>query len=1137
MLTSPEKSKNNCTLFSLRRFFLFLFFLLTTLPNFAQQSTVIKHDIYAQFKNYSLGATVYDILQDSYDVVWMATSAGLIRFDGAYFTTFSPESNILFPSKHVTCVVEDVKKNIWIGTANGLLRFERKSNDFTLFKHDAADSQTISADFIKALYADSEGFIWVVSQSETMDIIDIQSNKISRKPIYNIDTDAHQFCAIYLDSGNDLWLGEQLLPPTRLKSKNIDNEFIKTISCDEKLLEATSFAETKEGMLLAVGNAPNVYRYDRENSCFRLIARLAASKYNVLTVDRSDRIWVGSFGSGLAQIDMEKNVITYFYSHDDKDKSLISNKIYCLMTDRNGCVWIGTDKGVSIYSETLNAFKYYRQIGDEFSMNYLSSNHITALLQDGDGTLWIGTNGEGIDTMNLESERFGNLKYEILLPDLSAELFEKEKEVLLQYYRNNVIYLPDDESKKRENIFSNYAAFKSARPVFQKINENAIASLYQAKNGIIFAGLDSELGFDVFDKKTGAFYRHSLINQTKNKSKFKNLSFNIEPWLSNSYNRFFEDEKDRLWVSTENDLFNYSDIVEAFSNFSSLHNLSYKKINTVFQDKKGRIWMGTSDNGAYRCNRQGGEMEHFSAQDENGLTSANVTAVFEDKEGVIWIGTDSGLNRYMEKERRFEHFLNEAPFSEYQIRSILEDDFGHLWIGASKGLIRFDKKNLKIRVFRKNNGLQGDDFSRAHAKLHDGMLAFGGENGFNIFDPAALQAEAYKTAIVFSELRVYDSLRVIDLSGRSAIRLRHDEGFFSINFSAPDYLYNNAKQYRYCLEGFEKELHYVCYPQQTARYVQVPFGKYKFRIEWTNEFGEWNDENQAVLTIILANPWYLTWQFLTLFFLVIAGITVLIVYLRGKKLKQENIRLEQTVQERTKELSEAVAIKNKFFSIISHDLRNPVKSLHNVCFNLKKHYDSLSEEERKVIIETMSETTSSTSTLLDRLLMWALSNQNQMKVSLEKLDLQEVVNSSTQELSALVRDKQIILKNQVSENMFVSADKNMLSQIINNLVSNAIKFSHQGGAITLSAVLKDDEIAVSIADEGVGMNKEEMEQLFRIDKKFSKKGTKSETGSGFGLILIKEFVEKQGGNIFVESEKEKGSTFTFTIKPYDHGKI
>ncbi len=250
---------------------------------------------------------------------------------------------------------------------------------------------------------------------------------------------------------------------------------------------------------------------------------------------------------------------------------------------------------------------------------------------------------------------------------------------------------------------------------------------------------------------------------------------------------------------------------------------------------------------------------------------------------------------------------------------------------------------------------------------------------------------------------------------------------------------------------------------------------------------------------------------------------------QNRELSELNASLEQKVEKRTKELKELNATKDKFFSIIAHDLKNPFNALLGFSSFLVDNYDDIDDDEKKESILTMKESADVGYKLLENLLEWSRTQTGRIEWSPEKIYLDSIVSETIQLLTKSADNKKIKIEPDLSNNTEAYADENMVKTVIRNLLSNAIKYSKEGGKVKISSTSKNGMLEVAIKDNGIGIKKDDIDKLFKIDQNFSTKGTNEEEGTGLGLLICKEFVEKNNGKISVESEYGKGSRFAFTL--------
>jgi signal transduction histidine kinase len=365
------------------------------------------------------------------------------------------------------------------------------------------------------------------------------------------------------------------------------------------------------------------------------------------------------------------------------------------------------------------------------------------------------------------------------------------------------------------------------------------------------------------------------------------------------------------------------------------------------------------------------------------------------------------------------------------------------------------------------------------------------------------------------------------------------------------------------MEGLEEEWNYINASRRYVTYTNLNPGEYTFRVKASNNDGVWNEKGVS-LRIIILPPWWKTWWFKLIAISAILVILVSIFLLRVRRLNNQKTLLEKSVVLKTAELQEKNttleerqlqiekqreellsqkevlvkmnnklhelnASKDKFFSIIAHDLKNPFNTIIGFSGILKEKItlgDPAAIEESAGIINASA---LQTLKLLENLLEWANSQTGKILFHPVPTNLNELLEEEFIMLGDMAKGKNIQLKSRLADNLTIVADKNMIKTILRNLISNAIKFTHKNGKVEVRAMADNRKVEISVSDTGIGMTEENMAKLFRIDANFSTNGTENEKGTGLGLFLCKEFVEKHGGKIWAESELSNGSTFKFIL--------
>lgn len=539
----------------------------------------------------------------------------------------------------------------------------------------------------------------------------------------------------------------------------------------------------------------------------------------------------------------------------------------------------------------------------------------------------------------------------------------------------------------------------------------------------------------------------------------------------------------------------------------------------VAEDSRGLLWYGTTDSGLCSIDTESGEIRCFRSHpwEAEGLPYNDVRDIIEVSDGTLWVGTGDGLCRY-------DHgtFIPEKVMGGISVRRVLEDRSGRLWISSDDGLYCFDRKSGSSLSFGSGDGFQNDAWTGAATVLDDGRLAFGGLSGVDIFEPEAL-LEHSEPRIVFSFLDLSGETRYHSLPPK--VNLKHSDNSFSVDFAIPGHNHV-GRECRYRLSGFDKVWSYVEGNSGTVKYTNLPSGRYVLEVETCLGPGNWSGSGLAIN--ISPAVWQRWWFVLSAALLFCVAVFATI-RLREALLRQENARLSSLVDRRTEELRLQVDSKNKFFSIVSHDLKNPLGALSLLSEDLSANYGKMCEQDRLVALELIRDSSKGAAKLLDDILMWALTHSGVMVPRCRELVLRDAVDAVIFLHEAYSVKRGIAIVNAVDPSVKVFTDADMLSVILRNLVGNALKYSRPDGRVTISAVQCGHKVEVSVEDEGAGMTDEQLGKLFRLDAKLCTPGTDGKKGNGFGLICVHEFLEKLGEEIRVTSSPGAGSCFCFTV--------
>ncbi|HEX7585162.1 MAG TPA: two-component regulator propeller domain-containing protein [Prolixibacteraceae bacterium] len=738
--------------------------------------------------------------------------------------------------------------------------------------------------------------------------------------------------------------------------------------------------------------------------------------------------------------------------------------------DKTGNLWFGTyTGGLNIAIKNRDAFIRYQNLpGAPFS---LSHNTVTCFLEDHQNQTWLGTDGGGLN------------------------LFDKQI-----------------------NHFSCFNVDNS------HLSSNAILCLLEDSNNQIWIGTWAG-GLVHFDSKTKLFTSFTI----KNSGIQDDNIFTIT-----------EGENDDLWLgSFEHGLIHYQIREKKFTEYTPDNsNLCNKMIVKIAKYSKGRLLIGTSECFQIFSPGSGQFLTYRSDPgNANSLSYPRVTDILVENDSSVWIGTPDGLNRFNPNTGFFKRFYEKDGLPNNFIKGLALDKLGDLWITTNSGICRFDYRRGKFKNFNKDDGLQSNEFlARSILKTKSGDLLMGGTKGFNIVYPEKIAENKSIPNVLITDLKIFNksvkpgaenSPLTRNITETKTLTLSHELSVLTFYFAVMDFSAPAKNQYAYMMQNFDREW---IYPgnKGEATYTNLSPGEYVFRVKGSNNDGVWNEKGTSIRIIVLP-PWWSTWWFRLIIISAIIFILASIYFSRVRQLKNQKIQLKKSVAIKTAELHELNASKDKFFSIIAHDLKNPFNAIIGFSEILKEEIqasDLAAIEEYAGLINTSAV---QTLRLLENLLEWANSQTGKIVFKPVPIKLNDLLNEEFSILNDMAIGKNIELKNSITDDLTIFADKNMIKTILRNLTSNAIKFTHKNGKVEVNALINNGHVEISVSDNGIGMTQEAMAKLFRIDANLSTYGTENEKGTGLGLILCKEFVDKHHGKIWVETKLGVGSQFKFTL--------
>ena len=1039
------------------------------------------------------------------------------------FKHFTTEQGL---SHHqVTSTIEDIKGFIWIGTENGLNRYDGYS--YKPFFHVVNDSTTISSNRIKALFEDSQGNLYI-GTSNGLNVYNRLKDNFSEvaigKGLSNI-----QIRDIKEDAQGKLWIATSNGVFVLNKNKTIHYHYINNPN-DKETLPENNIGQvllTNDGSIW-VGGQSYISRLNPDKKSFTHFSIQEKFKIdkdppvNTLIEDSKGRIWFGSNQTGLSLFNQNKQQFEYYPLKAINENDVLLNRVRDIQEDETGKLWLATFDGLIIFDPDSGfELKITNDPNDPYSLN---NNGVTSIYKDKRGNYWVGVFFGGINYLDKNFNVFKHYQYTGNNKGLAY----------------NVITFIAEGKDGRIWIATDRAGLNVLDPTTQTFEyfKQETPSSSAASNHI----MQIEVG-DNNNLWLGTLYG-GLYNFDLSSKEFTEVNFNKLELNDLSVNRIRsvkKDSKGNLWIGTSAGLHYYD--IKANNTLKYTANLNEidisNTINAIFEDDQKNIWLALNQSsGLIKLGDDGWEFKKYDIP--------SVQCIYQDND-YIWLGTAAhGLYRLDTKTETIKEFSS-ANLKDGNIIGILSDNRNNLWISSSSGLYQFNKANGSFKHLQREHGLQSDHFKRnAYLKSSNGDLYFGSPYGMITFNPEELTDEVYAPTIELTDITIASIKRnkkvykpsVGKTSKEGQLKLPYHQNTLFIDFVALNYSQSIKTQYSYRLEGFD-DWNYIG-SNRKATYTNLDPGKYSFQIRATNSDGIWASESQPIIISISPPPWKTWWAYL-LYTLLLIGVFYLIKQIIANRLELKNeLKLEHFKNEQEKEMHE---LKYRFFTNISHDLRTPLTLILGPLEKLIRshHGDNITRS----LYNTAYKNAEHLLRLVNQLMDFRKLETNHSQLRCADGNIVLFVYEIFLSFQEQARFRKIDYKFTCEEkDIKVIFDRDKVEKVFYNLLSNAFKFTPDGCNIELEIIIERDatefftegQVKIKVKDTGIGISENALDRIFdRFSQEVNSNYTQ-ESSSGIGLAIAKGFIELHKGKISVDSTMGKGSNFIVQL-PLGHAHL
>ncbi|WNH11891.1 two-component regulator propeller domain-containing protein [Thalassobellus suaedae] len=1077
----------------------FLFFLLFSSTKSFCQYQNLKFENLDTAEGLS-SSTSTEIFQDSEGFMWFGTIDGLNRYDGYSFEIYRPILNdsTSISNNRISSIVEDSNGFLWIGTSNGLNFFDKKQEKFSRISlHNRSTNFVDQGEIINDLLFDEVSeTLWVATKNGVVRLnlknqSTPYSDTINFSHYININNnlqtiDNNDVTAIIQDKEGEIWAVTEgnYLNKYHPKKDLFTRVLIDIPNSYELNHIPKSILVDSDGDFWIGNNLSMLVFWDRSKNAF---IQLTPVKVNIpifhMYQDKKGVIWIATDGDGIYLYDKKKGLLQHISHSPLNSFSLPNNQPSNIMEDKDGIFWIATyNKGVSKLVLSKSAFGHYFYESD--NPKGLSAKIAQAVLQDNEGRIWIGTDGGGLNLFDEKTNSFKHFKANANKTGISSNKIVN----LVESFDGTIWVCTWDGGLNKFNPTTEIAEqfkYESNNPY--TIGQNTVWCAVEDSEKRLWLGTQSE-GLNLFDYKTKRFYKFKSIQGAKN-NLISNLVFSI-----------FIDSKNRLLIGTSLGL----SVVEL------------DKISDYIPD----------------------EIDFIELK-EKLIQGTRVNYITEDHLGNIWIGTDIALHHLDSNLKFVKSYSTVDGLPNNLILGIAESNQNNLWITTKGGLSKFNIDEDKFYNYNIQDGVQGMEFqSKSIEKLKDGRILAGGINGFNLFDPNKIIERPENLKPIITRFKLFNEIikpgqkldnRVVikeSIASTNSVELKYDEGYLSFEFVAFHYENQRRVKYRYRMKGIHNDF-INAGDNRLANYSSIPPGEYEFQVKASID-GQWdNAESSNIKIHVLPPPWKTWWAYLlyVLFFIVLLRFGM---HYYTKMVKEE----------KEHELDQ---MKLQFFINVSHELRTPLTLILNPVDKIISSFNN--PEIVKSSAYTLQRSARRLYYLVNQLLDFRKLDLGKVPLKLVHGDLVKFSEDVYKLFEGLAKTKGIKYKFKSSfKELPVNFDPDKVEKIITNLISNALKYTNEGGSVKLliskpnaskkhlfskilNKKISEEFVQIEIKDTGIGFKKEQLKDVFG---RFVNAGN-TKTGMGIGLNITQGLVKIHGGEIFVESKHEEGTVFTVLL--------